>query len=121
MSIAGNIEKIIADNELGFKALPLAEFIIQNNIEINFSSNNNSNTSNSDVERLHNTINEHIRLLKHDPEKDNDSVEEKMNKIIMFYNITMHSTTGRRPVDFQNGMIKPGEYSRIRIRILKYT
>lgn len=41
LSIVGSIGKIVTDNELGFKALPLMEFLGQNNIEIHFTSNNN--------------------------------------------------------------------------------
>lgn len=58
----GKVEKIIVDNELGFKAIPMQQFLKEENINIHFTSNSN-HTSNADVERLHNTINEHIRLI----------------------------------------------------------
>lgn len=119
LSIVGNIWKIITDNELGFKALPLLEFLRQRNIEIHFISNNN-HTSNADVERLHNRMNEHIRLLRHDPERDIDTVEEKINRIIMFYNSTIHSTIGCKPIDFQNGLIKAEDYPIIKQKIKKF-
>lgn len=93
LSIVGHIGKIITDNELGFKALPLVEFLGKRDIAIHYTSNNN-HTSNADVERLHNTMNEHIRLLRHDSDMDIDTVEEKIYKVIMFYNNTIHSTTG---------------------------
>lgn len=74
---------------------------------------------------MHNTINEHIRLLRHDPNKNIDSVDEKLYKIIMFYNNSIHSTTGHKPVDFINGKIKVEEYPNIRQKIInakeKYT
>lgn len=41
------------------------KYLIEQNIDIHNTSNNNR-TTNSEIERLHNTINEHIRLLKHD-------------------------------------------------------
>lgn len=118
LSSTGSIGKIVTDNELGFKALLLMEFLRQRNVEIHFTSNNN-HTSNADVERLHNTINEHIRLLRHDSERDINTVEEKIYKIITFYNNTIHSTTGRRPIDFYNGQITIREYPEIKSRIVK--
>lgn len=116
LSIVGSIKKIVTDNELGFKALPLKDFLKERNIEIHFTSNNN-HSSNSDVERLHNTINEHIRILRHDPDKEIDTVEEKLNKIITFYNNTIHSTTGCRPSDFINGKITQDNYPLIKDKI----
>lgn len=118
ISAVGKVKKIIVDNELGFKAIPFQEFLQKEDIEIHFTSNNN-HTSNSDVERLHNTINEHIRLLRHDQNKEIDTVEEKILKIISFYNNTIHSTTNRKPIDFNNGKVKDDEYNDIRDRIIK--
>lgn len=118
MSGTGDIGRIVVDNELGFKAIPLREFLSNSNIEIHYTSNNN-HTSNSDIERLHNTINEHIRLLKHDDERNTNTVEEKILEIILFYNSTVHSTTGKRPIDFRNGKVKDDEYADIKDRIQK--
>lgn len=118
LSIVGSIKRIVTDNELGFKAIPLTEFLREREIEIHFTSNNN-HSSNSDVERLHNTINEHIRILRHDPDKDIDTVEEKLYKIIMFYNNTIHSSTGCRPSDFMNGKIKEDSYPSIEEKLVK--
>lgn len=118
ISTIGHFKKLIVDNELGFKALPLRQFLDDQNIEIHFTSNNN-HTSNSDVERFHNTINEHLRLLRHDPNKNTDSVEDKILKIISFYNNSVHSTTGKKPLDFFLGNIKPEEYPAIREKIIK--
>lgn len=118
LSNVGHIKKIIVDNELGFKAIPLQEFLKENNIEIHFTSSGN-HTSNADVERLHNTINEHIRILKHDPNKDTETTEEKIFRIIKYYNDTIHSTTGRKPIDFINGTITREDYISIKEKIEK--
>lgn len=118
LSTVGSIKKLVVDNELGFKALPLLDFLREQEIEIHYTSNNN-HTSNSDVERLHNTINEHIRILKHDPNRDTENTEEKIYKIIMFYNNTIHSSTGKKPINFRNGNIGPNEYQMIREFITK--
>jgi hypothetical protein len=116
ISAVGRFENLIMDNELGFKAIPLREFLNNENINIHFTSSSNK-TSNSDIERLHNTINEHLRLLRHDPLKDTDTVEEKLFKIINYYNNTIHSTTNIRPIDFKNGKIKDEEYPAIKAKI----
>ena len=63
ISSYGHIKKIITDNELGMKSNGMLEFLKENHIDIHFTSSLNHN-SNSDVERLHNTINEHLRILK---------------------------------------------------------
>lgn len=117
ISSIGHFEKLTVDNELGFKALPLREFLRNQNIEIHFTSNNN-HTSNSDIERLHNTINEHLRILRHDPNVNIDTVEEKILKIISFYNNTIHSTTGKKPIDFVHGKINQNEYPEIKERMV---
>lgn len=109
----GDIGQITVDNELGFKAIPMQEFLKTENIRIHYTSNSN-HTSNADIERLHNTINEHIRLLRHDDANKNETVEEKIIRIIGFYNRTIHSTTKQRPIDFINGTIHEDQYVDIR-------
>lgn len=114
----GKINKIIVDNELGFKAIPIREFLEQENIDIHYTSNSN-HTSNADIERLHNTMNEHIRLLRHDEKNESETVEDKILRVIKFYNNTIHSTTNRKPIDFINGKIPESEYPEIHDRITK--
>ena len=108
----GKIEKIIVDNELGFKAIPMQQFLNEENINIHYTSNSN-HTSNADIERLHNTINEHLRLLRHDKKSKTETVEEKIIRIIGFYNNTIHSTTKIKPIDFWNGKVHEDRYSAI--------
>lgn len=108
----GKMDKIIVDNELGFKAIPMQQFLTEENIEIHYTSNSN-HTSNADIERLHNTINEHLRLLRHDDRNNSETIEEKMIRIIGFYNNTIHSTTGHKPIDFINGKIHEDSYKGI--------
>lgn len=112
ISIMGKMKKIVVDNELGFKATPIRQFLEHENIEVHYTSNSNHN-SNADVERLHNTINEHIRLLRHSEDNDLLSVEEKILRIITFYNNSIHSTTNKKPIDFINGKIHQSEYRKI--------
>lgn len=106
------MNKIIVDNELGFKAIPIQQFLADENINIHYTSNSN-HTSNADIERLHNTINEHLRLLRHDVKNNNETIEEKIVRIIGFYNNTIHSTTGLKPIDFINGKVHEDSYKDI--------
>lgn len=109
-STYGNIEKIVTDNELGMKSKSMKEFLENQNINIHFTSSSNHN-ANSDVERLHNTINEHLRILKHT--KRNVAIEEQMILINGFYNSTIHSTTKVKPIDFVQGKINSSQYEAI--------
>jgi len=116
ISVYGKIKKIVTDNELGMKSKLMKSFLSENDIQIHYTSNSNHN-SNADIERLHNTINEHLRLLKH--KKGNLSIEEQMILINGFYNNTIHSTTGKKPIDFIQGKIKEEEYEEIYNRVLQ--
>ncbi|CAD7000909.1 unnamed protein product [Ceratitis capitata] len=113
----GKIKKIIVDNELGFKAIPMQQFLKDENITIHYTSNSN-HTSNADIERLRNTINEHIRLLRQNERSRHETVE-KILRIIGFYNNTIHSTTKTKPIDFINGKIHEDKYEDIHDLILK--
>lgn len=116
ISMFGKVGKIVVDNELGFKASEMQTFLEKENISIHFTSNSN-HTSNADIERLHNTINEHIRLLRHDEKSKDETIEEKIMRIIGFYNNTIHSTTGIKPIDFVNGKISEEKYKDIHDRM----
>lgn len=58
-------------------------------------------------------VNEHVRLLRQDEQNKTETVEEKMFRIITFYNNTIHSTTNRKPIDFVNGKINEDQYTKI--------
>lgn len=94
------------------------KFLKTQNIEIHFTSNNN-HTSNSEIERLHNRFNAHLRLLNHDYNGDSDSIEGQMLKVKFFYKNTIHYTTGKKPIEIRNGTIKNDEYNNIYNRIFK--
>lgn len=100
----------------GFKAIRMREFPNEENINIYFTSSSN-HTSNADIERLHNTINEHIRLLRHDEKNKQQTTEEKILRIIGYY--TIHSTTKIKHIDFLNGKIKEEKYTEIHALITK--
>lgn len=63
----GKPNKIIADNE--FDIISIKQFLNENEIDLYLTTQNHK-TGNSDVERLHQTLNEHIRLFKADPNNE---------------------------------------------------
>uniref|UniRef100_A0A1A9WP03 Integrase catalytic domain-containing protein n=1 Tax=Glossina brevipalpis TaxID=37001 RepID=A0A1A9WP03_9MUSC len=92
----------------------MQQSLAKENIEVHYTSNSN-HTSNADIERLHNTINEHIGLFTHHDRNEEDTVEEKIMRIIGFYNNSVHSITGRKPIDFTTGKIHENEYENVNI------
>lgn len=116
ISAYGGIGKIVTDNELGMKSAGMAEFLRERNIQLHFTSSLNHN-SNSDVERLHNTINEHLRILKHTMR--HIPIEEQMILINGYYNETIHGTTNIKPIDFVQGKINELQYDDIYQTILR--
>lgn len=101
----GKPGKITADNELDTTCV--REFLKGNNIDFHFTTTY-LKTGNSDVERLHSTLNEHIRLFNADP-NNNDDLNEKIFKAITYYNDTIHSTTNTKPINFINNLITKEE------------
>lgn len=77
-----NIGKLVTDNELDLKAFPLLEFLSQQELRVHFKTNDN-HMSNDDIEKFHNTINEHVRILKHDFQVDR--VEENIYICSRYY------------------------------------
>lgn len=80
----GKPNKIIADNE--FDIISIKQFLNENEIDLYLTTPNHK-TGNSDVERLHQTLNEHIRLFKADPNNE-DIIHDKVFKSILYYNNT---------------------------------
>ncbi|XP_055386956.1 repetitive organellar protein-like [Condylostylus longicornis] len=99
-SMFGKPKKFIFDNE--FDSLNTKDFCRLENIELHFTSPR-SHTGNSDIERAHGTVIEHIRILTiSDPNLDTES---KILKAVEYYNNTLHSVTEVRPSDFISGKI----------------
>ena len=65
-------------------------------------------TGNSDVERLHGTLNEHMRLFNANAD-NKDDIYGKVFKAIVLHNNTIHTTTNNRPIDLLNNMIPKEE------------
>lgn len=80
----------------------------------------NNKSSNSDIERFHNTLNEHLRIFAvTEKEQGIPSDENPVIKALKTYNETIHSSTLKKPIDFLNGNIKPSEYPLIKQNLLK--
>lgn len=108
----GTPKKIVIDGEPGFTVVKLKEYFKENNIEVH-TTTAQKHTGNSDIERYHATLNEHIRILKAKDETKNNDLNDLVILALSFYNKTIHSTTGKRPLDFINGNIKLDEFEEI--------
>lgn len=97
ISMLGTPKLFIMDNQ--FNNALIRMFCREKNIEMHFTTPN-SHTGNSDVERLHSTLLEHIRILK-DLDKNQD-IEEIVVRAVGYYNNTIHSLTKLKPIDFIN-------------------
>lgn len=94
----GHFDKLITDNE--FKSVNIKEYLRNENIVLHLAKPN-SHTGNSDIERLHNTISEKIRIMT--SENITLSIKDKISKAIEFYNSSYHSVTKERPFDVEYG------------------
>lgn len=97
IALLGKPELLIMDNEFNNALVKL--FCTESGIRPHFTTPH-SHTGNSDIERMHSTLLEHIRILKR--EDENMDIEELVIRAIGFYNNTIHSTTNMKPIDFLN-------------------
>lgn len=97
LSLLGKPEVLIMDNE--FNNALIKMFCCEKDIQPHFTTPN-SHTGNSDIERLHSSILEHIRIIK--GSNENIDTEELVIRAIGFYNNSIHSTTKLKPMDFIN-------------------
>lgn len=94
----GYFRKLITDNE--FRSLNIKDFLRLENIELHLVKPNN-HTGNSDIERLHSTISERIRVLG--IENKSLNIKEKISKALEWYNNSYHSVTKEKPIDVAEG------------------
>lgn len=97
ISYLGKPETLIMDNE--FNNTLIKFFCREKGITTHFTTPN-SHTGNSDIERFHSTLLEHIRVLKRSDE--NMGIEELVIRSVGFYNNSIHSTIKVKPMDFIN-------------------
>lgn len=119
ISSFGKPHKIITDQEKGFNSLNFVNFLESEGIQIHFTTPNN-HTSNSDIERFHGTLNEHLRILNALEKEQRTPLDgDPVIKSVKIYNETIHSSTGKRPIDFLNGIISVEEYNSIHEKLLR--
>ncbi|CAD7081742.1 unnamed protein product [Hermetia illucens] len=95
----GKPQKIIAKNE--FNLINVKDYLRSENIEVHFTSPN-THTGNSDMNSCHKTLIDQIRVLTlTNPEMN---ITEKILKATEHYNNTIHSTTGYKPIEIQEGL-----------------
>lgn len=88
---------LVSDGEKCITHTAVRQFLIENNINFHVSTAG-IKTGNSDVERFHGTLNEHLRILRVDG--DEDELDAQIFKVVLIYNDTIHSTTKLKPNDF---------------------
>lgn len=95
----GKPELITVDNESALQTEFYKEFLRENNIQIHFSTPYRK-TGNSDVEKLHATLNSQITLLK-ETKKQNQRLywTDPTHMAVYYYNNLLHGTTKYKPVD----------------------
>jgi len=89
----GTPKKITTDNGTEFKNGIIQDFVSLHNIEVHYITNYNP-TSNSLVERFHSTLIEQIRVI----EDKNLGLREKLNRAVLSYNNSIHSTLKYTPL-----------------------
>lgn len=96
-AVMGKPKRLTTDNETGFKSELYQDFLEKNSVAIHYATANR-HTGNSDIERLHATLIEHIRILKQ-RETQNDLAYniDLPWQALNIYNHTMHCTTEEKP------------------------
>lgn len=92
-NVLGKPRLLKADRDGAFSSLALKRWLESENIELKL---NTAKTGIADIERLHKTINEKIRITKNSD--DNENKLSKIETILYIYNHkTKHDTTGQTP------------------------
>lgn len=102
-SYLGIPKKIICDNGTEFKNNNLKEMLAMHKIDLHFITPENP-CSNGLIERFHSTLLEHLRLLSE--QFPDDDLKMKTLYAILAYNNTIHSATGRTPINIISGHLE---------------
>lgn len=111
-SIFGKPQKYVFDNE--FNNSYMREYFNNEEINVHFTSPL-VKTGNGDIERVHGTINEHLRLLKSQINKE--TITKIIIKSVQYYNNSIHSTTNKKPIDFISNKIMNTDFIKIKEQI----
>lgn len=113
-AIIGKPRKIVADNE--FDTAYIRNFLNSEQVDYHFTSAN-THTGNSDVERFHLTLNEHIRLFKLDKKHTDLDDRSLVHKAVQIYNDSVHTTTGEKPIDLLHNKLDESVWKGLHDRI----
>lgn len=106
----GPMNEIVFDNESCIVHNAVIQFLKDHKIAYH-PTTAGIKTGNSDIERLHGTLNEHLRIIECDKNQSFETLDDKIFFIISAYNKTIHSTTKFRPIDFLNKNLTKEEIS----------
>lgn len=91
---------IISDHEKALQTESIKNFLDEHNVRLHLGTPDNK-SSNADVERLHSTLNEHIRTINVKPNHEKQ-FDDPILEAIFVYNRTTHSTTLLKPIELHN-------------------
>lgn len=94
---------IVCDNGTEFKNQIVRELLQLHKIELHFVTPHHPE-SDGQIERLHSTLLEHLRLLNASS-NFKDDIKRKMKYAFLAYNNSAHSVTKLKPIDIINGHI----------------
>ncbi|XP_055850313.1 uncharacterized protein LOC129914890 [Episyrphus balteatus] len=97
MQYLGKPKLIVTDNELD--TVSIRQFLTSYDIQLHVTTPY-LKTGNADIERLHSTFNEHIRLFNADPCNE-DSLDEKVFKAVVLYNNTIHTRKASNTIELK--------------------
>ncbi|XP_055390591.1 uncharacterized protein LOC129619374 [Condylostylus longicornis] len=106
----GHFKKLVTDNE--FCSVNIKDYLRKENIELNLVKPN-SHTGNSDIERLHNTLSEKIRMLG--IENKDLNIKEKIFRALEWYNNSYHSTTREKPINIQEEILRENQNIQVKL------
>lgn len=95
----GTPKLITLDNENAFVSAVLQNYLAKENISIHHCTANR-HTGNTDIERLHSTLNEHLRVLEQVKNENQEIIPtDHVPRAVRVYNNTIHLTTRQKPID----------------------
>lgn len=93
----GKPKKLVSDNETCILHSAVEQFLREHKISFH-KTTGSLKTGNADIERLHGTLNEYLRIMN--VARNTSDLDDKLFSIINTYNNTIHSTTKLKPIDF---------------------
>lgn len=95
---------LISDREKSMETESIRNFLESEDIQLHLCTPDNK-TSNSDIERLHNTFNEQMRVIRNKPCEEK-KFSNPVIEVIVNYNKSIHSATKMRPEDLHHEIDK---------------